>query len=214
MPETDRRATFAGLVRCTSSSRLATVSAKPGASGLNSGCSPGEEVPNARCRKFSGWAGSGSSDSRKLSRTAATIALAFIGSKLIGVLFERYSHELSARPHSGLLEKALQDRLHVALGNLQLGGDLLVGKPFQHETQDFPLPLVELRTGVCFAPGGLLGGKVCIPFVERGVATRHQAHALNQRAERTLFQKDAGNTLTDQPARLRIAHPGGDDQDT
>src|SRR5436190_23682937 len=116
MPATDRRATFACLVRCTSSSRLAMVSAKPGASGLNRGCSPEEAVPNARCKKFSGCAGRGSGDSRKPSRTAVTIALFFIGSKLIGVLFERYPYELSAGSHAGLLEEALQDGLNVALG--------------------------------------------------------------------------------------------------
>src|SRR5262245_3642003 len=149
---------------------------------------------------------------RRWSETFVSACSASTGSKLIGVLFERHPHKLSARPHSGLLKQALQDRLDVALGNLQLGGDLLVGKPFQHETQHFSLPLVKLRTSVRFGPGGLLGGKVRVPLVEIGMAVRDQAHAFNQRAERTLFQKNARDALTDQPASLRIAHPGGDDQ--
>src|SRR5438094_7245122 len=151
------------------------------------------------------------------SLNGCTIASIFFiegRSKLVGVLFERYPYKLSAGPHAGLLEQALQDGLYVALGNLQTAGDLLVGKSFQHEAQDFSLPLVELRTCVPFGPGRLLRGEVRITFVQPGMAARHHAHALGKYAERTLFQENTGHTLTDQPARFRIAYPCGDDQDT
>src|SRR5947199_5370243 len=63
------------------------------------------------------------------------------------ILLDSDTHQLAARAHSSLLEEALQNRLHIALGDLQPPGDLFVGKAFQHEAQDVALPFVEYRSG-------------------------------------------------------------------
>ena len=48
--------------------------------------------------------------------------------ELVLVLFEGDADELAARAHAGLLEKALQDGLHVAFRDLEAPRDLLIGK--------------------------------------------------------------------------------------
>src|SRR5262249_54556621 len=77
-----------------------------------------------------------------------------------------------------------------------------------------PLPLVEFRTRVSFGSGWPLRGQVCITFIEPRVTTCHLAHTFGEYAERTLFQKNAGNPLSNQAARFGVANPGCDNQDT
>src|SRR5262249_56870721 len=66
-------------------------------------------------------------------------------SQLVFVLLENHPDELAARAHPGLLKEALQDRLDIALGDLQPPGDLLVRKAFENEAQHLSLTIVEHR---------------------------------------------------------------------
>jgi hypothetical protein len=63
--------------------------------------------------------------------------------QLIFVLFHRHAHELAARPYASFLEQALEDGLHVALGNLQAPRDFFVRELLENEPQDLELPFVE-----------------------------------------------------------------------
>src|ERR1035441_6102591 len=73
----------------------------------------------------------------------AEVYLSYNRLQLVFVLLKGHPHELSPGPHAGLLEQALQNRLYVALGNLQPPGNFLVGEPFQHEVQHLALAIVE-----------------------------------------------------------------------
>src|SRR5882757_7278919 len=72
---TVRCAMFGWSVRWTSSSRLATVRLKPGASGLNRGRSSVDDEPKARCRRFvDDWAESRPARTRPSRRIAGGMA--------------------------------------------------------------------------------------------------------------------------------------------
>src|ERR1017187_5204120 len=127
--------------------------------------------------------------------------------QLVLVLLKGHPHKLSSGPHAGLLEQALQDRLYVALGDLQPPGDLLVGEPFQHEVQHLALAIVEQRRRGPVALGGFrfhVGER----RVEPDAAGHHHVDARAQIAERRLFEEDAGHSLADQPSGFGVAHPG------
>ncbi len=128
---------------------------------------------------------------------------------VLRVLFQCDSHQLAARPDSGLVKELLQHGLHRTLRDRQLSSDLLIRKAFKHSFEHSPLARGQVaRSRPDVADRGCCGdhgsGNAA---VQPHLPLHHLSNRLDQPARRAVLEEDSRRPAMQRPKDCGVVHP-------